>query len=202
MDRRNFLFTSTISLFAALSGLPKSAFPSELGEFENWKKGGDYTKDVVAPLDEITAAVDVLVPADPQIPGDFKGSDYHGDWVVASFLGNMGQFAAKMMLDKYARQVAGKKFLACTDEERLEAIKQWTRERDELSPTSAQLLTGVLTISMIGTYEDNTPEENLVLYESMGWYDPEDPAGTFRTPLEGYVDSYQFPAKLKKGLRK
>ena len=49
------------------------------------QEGGSIT-----PLPEITAVVDVLVPADPEIPGDFKGSDYHGDQVVADTLGDLG----------------------------------------------------------------------------------------------------------------
>ncbi len=45
---------------------------------------------------------------------------------------------------------------------------------------------------MIGTFEDNAAAEQTALFTSMGWYDPDDPAGTFRLPNEGYVDSYHF----------
>ena len=83
----------------------------------------------------------------------------------------------------------------------MDALKQWILEREDLNPLLSEMLSGVLTIAMIGTYEENNPEDELVLFESMGWYDPEDPSGTFRIPNEGYPDARQFPVKLKKGLR-
>ena len=75
------------------------------------------------------------------------------------------------------------------------------RERDAQQPLVRDLLTALLSLSMIGTFEENTADEQAKLFASMGWYDPRDPAGTFRLPNEGYVDSYLFPVYLKKGLR-
>lgn len=155
----------------------------------------------VIPLPEITAVVDILVPADPDIPGDFRGSDYHGDQVVANTLGDLGQAAVVYYLNEYAQGSAGKCFIDCTEEEQLEAIKAWVQERDSLEPLQKDMLFGLVTLAMVGTFEENSEEEQKTLFESMGWYDPEDPAGTFRVPNEGYPDSFQLPAKLKKGIR-
>jgi len=160
------------------------------------QEGGSIT-----PLPEITAVVDVLVPADPEIPGDFQGSDYHGDQVVADTLGDLGQAAVVYYLNQYANSSAGKCFIDCEPGEQLEAIKAWVRERDSLEPLQKDMLFGLVTLAMVGTFEENSEEEQKALCESMGWYDPEDPAGTFRVPNEGYPDSFQFPAKLKKGIR-
>jgi hypothetical protein len=107
-----------------------------------------------------------------------------------------------MMLNRYARRVAGKKFTACTAGEQLDAIKQWVSEREAQQPLVRDLLTALLSLSMIGTFEDNAPAEQTAVFTSMGWYEPDDPAGTFRLPNEGYVDSCIFPVRLKKGLRK
>jgi len=203
MNRREFISRTTAAffttLFAGSLAAPRTAIPDEI---DDWHPLNPLGKDGPAPLPEITAAVNVIVPADPEIPGDFVGSDYDGDWVLASTLGELGQMMAKVMLDQFARQVAGKSFMDCTNEERMAAIKQWIREREDLSPTLNELLSGILTISMIGTYEDNDPEAELELFESMGWYDPQDVAGTFHIPCEGYPDARLFPVRLKKGLQK
>ncbi len=106
-----------------------------------------------------------------------------------------------MLLNRYARTVAGKKFTACTAAQQLDAIKQWVGEREQQKPLLRDLLTAMLSLSMIGTFENNAPAEQTALFTSMGWYDPDDPAGTFRLPNEGYVDSYVFPVRLKKGVR-
>jgi hypothetical protein len=203
MHRRQFIQISAAALFSTLilgkSGVESIAMPADL---EHWQMGDPLNKSGPAPKPEITAAVDVLVPADPDIPGDFTGSDYHADWVLAASVGDLGQIAIVFYLNKYARQVAGAKFLQCSPDEQLEAIRQWIREREEMLPTLNEMLTGLLTLSMVGTYEDNTAEESLELFESMSWYDPDDPAGSFRLPNEGYTDVNKFPVTLKKGLRK
>lgn len=189
MDRRRFLWTSCAGFLAALTGLPRQG------------RASSALTDGVDALPEITAAVDILVPPDPEIPGDFKGSDYGAQQVVAAQLGDLGQAAVAGFLNTHAQAVAGKDFLDCDDDQRMAAIKDWVKEREQLDPTIRDMLTGLLTIAIIGTYEENTPEERDRVFESMGWYDPEDPAGTFRIPNEGYVDSYQFPVRLKKGLQ-
>jgi len=203
ISRRDFLITSTTAFFTALLTGPLKA--GELGvlvEQLNWKPLDPRRESGPAPLPEITAAVDVIVPPDPEIPDDFKGSDYGGDWVLAATLGELGQYSAVYFLNKFAKQTAGKKFINCTPEEQIEAIRQWIRERDDMNKTFSDLLSGILTVSMIGTYEENEPEAELELFESMGWYDPQDPSGTFRIPCEGYPDANQTPVRLKKGLRK
>ena len=195
MDRRQFILSSCATLFAGLvaqsSGGEALAAPRQGGEGDT-KDGDDVT-----PLPEITAAVDVLVPADPEIPGDFKGSDYGGDRVVARSLGDLGQTLAKGYLDQHARKAAGKSFLACDEVQRLEAIKGWVREMDAQEPLVKDLLTGLLTLSIIGTYEDNSEAEQREVFEAMGWFDPNDPGGTFRVPNEGYPDAHQFPAGIR-----
>ncbi|MDP8257601.1 MAG: hypothetical protein P9M14_17780 [Candidatus Alcyoniella australis] len=201
MDRRTFITTTTVGLFSTLLSTSIMAQDLPLG-FQDWRPGDPLNKSGPAPLPEITAAVDVIVPADPEIPNDFKGSDYHGDWVLAAYLENVGQYAVALMLNKYSKQAVGKSFfLDCDDAERLAAIRAWVSEREELAPLIKDMLTGLLTISMIGTFEENTEEEWKVLFESMNWYDPQDPTGTFRYPCEGYPDCQQFPVALRKGLR-
>ena len=204
MDRRHFLLNSSIALSSALAAC-KAQFPDALSdlsveEIRTGQFGGHNYKDGPDPKPEITALVDVLVPPDPEIPGDFKGSDYGADRVLAAFLGDMAQTLAVGLLDDYAQEVASVNFVDCTAEQQLEAISAWIRDRDNLSPLINDLLTGLLTVSVIGTYEENTEEEQQVLFESMGWFDPEDPAGTLRIPCEGYADSYQFPARLRRGV--
>ncbi|NLH48398.1 MAG: hypothetical protein GX444_07325 [Myxococcales bacterium] len=203
MNRREFLFTSTAMMFSALlantAGLKGKAFADEL---DGWMPGDPRRKDGPAPAPEITAVVDIIVPPDPEIPGDFKGSDYGGDWVLAATMGSMGQMMAVLYLNRYAKQTAGKKFIQCTDEEKMAALHQWIAERDDQSYLINQMLSGILTVSMIGTYEVEDPDLSLELFESMNWFDPEDPDGTFHLPCEGYPDAKMFPVRLKKGLRK
>ncbi len=201
MNRRQFLIGSSAAFISSLVaglGLPRAALPINP---EEWTPADPQLGDGPAPLPEITAVVDIIVPADPEIEGDFKGSDYYGDWVLAATLGEMGQLMAVQFLNKYARQTAGKKFINCTPEEQLTALKQWIIEREELNPTFNQMLSGILTVSMIGTYEVDDPDLQLELFESMNWYDPNDPSGTFHIPCEGYVDAKVFPVTLKKGLK-
>lgn len=201
MNRRDFIISSTSVFFTAL--VADAAQGSNLKISCNVYEGAGQAQagGMVRPWPAVTAAVDVLVPADPDIPGDFKGSDYGADKVLAGTLGFVGQAFLTLLLNRYARTVAGKKFTACTAGEQLEAVKQWVREREDQFPLVRDMLTGLLSLSMIGTFEDNTPDEQAAVFASMGWYDPADPSGTFRLPNEGYVDSHTFPVKLKKGLR-
>ena len=200
MDRRRFLATSAATLFSALAVRSLRATGSQIPfDLANWRAGNRLTGQGPAPRPEITAAVDVIVPPDPEIPGDFKGSDYGADWIVAAQLEDLGQIAVVFFLNRYARQAAGKKFLNCSPEEQLEAIKSWVRDREGLQPLLKDMLSGLLTLSVIGTFEENTPEEQAVLFESMGWFDPADPTGTFRLPNNGYPDSFQLPVRLKMG---
>lgn len=201
MNRREFLICSTAALFVSLAGDGNAADGSCKLDF-NLFQGSLSSGTDTAPLPEITAAVDVLVPPDPDVAGDFKGSDYGADHAVAAALGTAGQVLVVGILNSYARSVAGTSFLSCTDALRLEALQQWVQDREELAPLVRELLTGLLSLSMIGTFEQKTEAEQQTLFKSMGWYDPDDPSGTFRIPNEGYVDSFQFPVSLKKGLRK
>ncbi len=202
MNRRDFITYSTAAFFSAL--VADLASGRELTLPYNMFAGSAQTatKGTVRPWKAVTAAVDVLVPADPEIDGDFKGSDYGADKVLADTLGFVGQAYLTILLNRYARGVAGKKFTACTAVQQLESIKKWVSEREKQQPLLRDVLTGLLSLSMIGTFEDNSPAQQATVFASMGWYDPDDPAGTFRLPNEGYVDSYIFPVRLKKGVRK
>lgn len=202
MDRRQFLLTTSATLFSTMvaGNVAKSGFAMPF-EIATWRPSSPLLQDGPAPRPEITAVVDVIVPPDPDIPGDFKGSDYGGDWVLAATLGEMGQLAVVLFLNHYAKQIAGVKFINCTPEDQLEAVKEWIRDRTNQPTVINEMLTGVLTISMIGTYEENDPEDELELFEAMNWYDPNDPTGTFRLPCEGYPDSFIFPVALKKGVK-
>ncbi len=199
MKRRDFLLSSTAAFLGSLVSDPliKEAVAAATST-------GDLAvliTDGPDPLPEITAAVDVLVPPDPEIPGDFKGSDYGGDRVVAAILTDIGQTVVVGRLNQYAKETASKGFLDCDAEERLEAIKAWVRKREELAGFDKEMLTGLLSMAVIGTYENNAEPERDELFKSMGWYDPKDRAGTFRLPNPGYVDCQLFPAALKKGVR-
>ncbi len=203
MNRRDFVIASSAALFGAMMGVPGSRIGfAKASEIVQRLKDNPLGLELPDPLPEITAAVDTLVPADPDIPGDFKGSDYNGDRVVAYVLGDMGQASAVGFLNKYAKETASKDFIDCNDDERLGTLQAIVLARTELEGDMKDLLTGLLTISMIGTFELNNTEEQATLFESMGWYDPDDPAGTFRVPNEGYVDAQIFPVTLKKGLLK
>lgn len=202
MNRRDFIFSSTAAFFTAM--VADAAQGRNLRISANLFEGASQAaaKGAVRPWPAVTTAVDVLVPSDPDIPGDFKGSDYGADKVLAATLGFAGQAFLTMLLNRYSRTVAGKKFTACTAGEQLDAIKKWVSEREQQKPLLRDLLTAMLSLSMIGTFEDNTAAEQIAVFTSMGWYEPDDPAGTFRLPNEGYVDSYIFPVRLKKGVAK
>ena len=202
MNRRDFITYSTAAFFSAL--VADTAAGRELKLSCNIFAGSAQAtaKGAVRPWPAVTAAVDVLVPADPEIEGDFTGSDYGADKVLAATLGFAGQAFLTLQLNGYARTVAGKKFTSCTAAQQLDAIKQWVSEREQQKPLLRDLLTAMLSLSMIGAFEDNTVADQTALFTSMGWFDPDDPAGTFRLPNEGYVDSSIFPVRLKKGVRK
>jgi len=194
MKRREFMMTSAAALLI-------SALPHRLGRYgvafaaepdALWR----VLEDGPEPLPEITAAVDVLVPADPDIPGDFKGSDYGADRVLAAMVEDLGQAAIKSQLDTFSQAVNGVPFIDGDEDQRLEAIREWVRNRDELSALSRDLLSGLVSFAVLGTYENNPPDQRDALYTSMGWYDPRDPSGTFRVPNSGYVDSHLFPTPL------
>ncbi len=193
MNRRNFILTSSAAFVSTL-------LSNSLLEII----GSDSGKALAAttPDPAITAAVNIIVPPDPNIPGDFKGSDYGGDVVLVETLG-AGETILVGQLNSYASRVTCNNafFINLTPNQQLEAIKLWISERDQISAINRDLLSALLGVSMIGTFERNTPAQREVLFESMGWYDPADPGGTFRIPCEGYPDSFQFPVALKKGLK-
>ncbi len=201
MDRRQFIANSMATFFTMIIAGRAGASVFLPKDLEGWSMGKVAKGTDPAPKPEVTAAVDVIVPPDPEIPNDFKGSDYGGDWAVAASLGDLGQIAVVFYLNQYARKVASKSFLQCDEQERIEAIRQWIRERDEIQPLIKDLLTGLTSIAMIGTFEENEPAAEKRLFESMNWYDPNDPTGTFRIPCEGYPDSFIFPVTLKKGVK-
>ncbi|MDJ0764638.1 MAG: hypothetical protein QNJ97_16790 [Myxococcota bacterium] len=174
MDRRQFLVGSA----AASTAL---CLPNQEPLFAQEGMG-------VTPLRAITAAADTILPADPNVPGDFKASDYGADAAIAKKLGLLGQIAAVVLLDRYAYRVATKRFIYCSDEERLEAMQAWILEKDTLPTFEKDLLSGLLSMTAIGTWEQDSAEVRDFIYESMGWYDPADPLGSFRVPCEGYSD--------------
>jgi hypothetical protein len=200
MNRRDFLKTSSATLFSALvvgaAGMPRLA---TMDENPLWMKRDPLTAADPAPLPEITAIVNIMVPADPLIPGDFKGSDYYGDWVLAATLGEAGQIMTVLILNNYAQKLHGKTFINCTADEQMDALKQWVQERETYPDEINQMLTGVLTISVVGTYEVEDPVLNREVFTLMGWFDPNDPDGTMRNPCSGYVDANIYPVRLKKG---
>ena len=198
MDRRDFLQGSAAAVLSAMLTSSRHALAATYScEVPATTLYAPFLKNGPDPAPEITAAVDVLVPADPDIPGDFVGSDYGADRIVAASLGDTGQSIAVMFLDGYAQDVAGRTFLECSEEERLDAIKQWIRERDDLDLMFRPLLSGLLTLAVVGTYEGNSEAEQLEQWEAMNWYDPADPLGTFMVPNEGYPDAALMPVHLR-----
>lgn len=172
MDRRQFLKTAAMtSAGLSLQGFNLFCLP------------GCREDD---PMKAITAAVDTILPADPDIPGDFKASDLGADIVVARKLGLAGQLYAVMLLNRYAKKVSGKTFIDASREERNEAVRNWMMEKDTLPTMEKDILSGMLSLTSIGTFEHPSEEVRNSLYESMGWYDPDDPDGTFRIPCDGY----------------
>ena len=202
MTKRNFLISTATAFFSTLvSGLPDARSMDRPFDISDWQPGNSLDADGPEPKPEITAAVDVLVPPDPDVPDDFKGSDFKADYVVAAALGTAGQAAVVFFLNQYARRSSGRRFINCTSDERLEAIKAWVRDRETLQPLLKDILSGLVSLSVIGTYENNSEQEQQKVFAAMGWYDPNDPSGTFRIPNEGYPDSFQFPVRLKKGIK-
>ena len=203
MNRREFLVASwAAALSTAMLGSVGRIGRAQAKGVTSALTANPKTDGQTVPLPEITAVVDTLVPADPDVPGDFKGSDYHGDYVLAANLGTTGQAAVVMMLNQYSQTAASKDFIDCTGDERLAALKAWIVDASNLDPMIQDMLTGVLTLSVIGTFERNPSDEQEKLFTSMGWFDPKDPSGTFRVPNEGYVDSFLFPVHLKGGVAK
>lgn len=177
MNRRQFLLAST-------------AVPATLVLQQKWARAAQRKQ--IRPLKAITAAVDTILPADPDIPGDFKASDYGADVTVANKLGALGQVFAVVLLNRYAAQIANKRFTQCSPAQRLEAIKAWIMEKDTLPVFERDLLSGLLSMTSIGTFEQESASVREHLYESMGWYDPADPLGSFRIPCDGYRD-FEYP---------
>jgi len=81
-------------------------------------------------------------------------------------------------------------FTSCTAAQQLAAIKQWISERDTISVTNRDLLSGLLSVSIFGTYERKTAAQRNVLFQKMGWYDPANPTTTFHIPCYGYDTKY------------
>lgn len=138
------------------------------------------------PTRAITAAVDTVLPKDPEVEDDFQASDYGADRYLASQLGWMGQIAFVMYLNKYSRRVARKTFVNCSPEERTKAISTWVREKESCPKMEQELLVGLVSLTTIGTFEGLSAEDQAVLYAKMGWFDPEKPTETFRIPCDGY----------------
>ncbi len=182
MRRRDFLRTSLQAGAAVLAANP--LLDLALSGHVATEAFADTTPDPA-----VTAAVNVLVPADPLIPGDFKGSDYGADVVLANTLGGAGQSLLVTELNWYAWRIAWKLFVYCTPAQQLNAIKLWLSERDQISTTYQQLLSALLSVSIMGTYERKTAAQRDVLFAAMGWYDPNDPNvpnQTFHIPNYGY----------------
>lgn len=173
MDRRQFFLTSATVSSAIL--LPKNPAQSS-------------PRYALRPFRAITAAVDTILPADPDIPGDYHASDYGADGVVAAKLGLLGQVFAVQLLNRYAKRTADKRFIQCSQSQRTEAIKAWILEKDTLPVFEKEILSGLLSMTSIGTFEQESAPVREQLYEFMGWYDPADPLGTFRIPCDGYRD--------------
>jgi hypothetical protein len=202
MKRREFLNASTVTLLSTLLGgtaVTALARKADGATDPATGHGGGETDPV--PLPEITAAVDVMVPPDPDLPGDFKGSDYGGDLQVARVLGPAGQAMAAAQLNAFSQKTAGKRFVDGSPDEQIEAIRQWIRERDDLAPLLGQLLSGMVAVGVIGSYEPDDAAQRQEVFTRMGWFLPIDPSGSARIPSEGYPDAGNLPASLKKGVR-
>lgn len=192
MNRRRFLITSMGGAAAVFASV---AVADRLLDQGLLRSSGTETLELpgldqlgaVTPNATTKAAVNVVVPADPLIPGDFKGTDYGADQLLADTLGSAGQTALYFQLNAYAWKVAKKVlFTSCNEAQRLAAIKKWIEERDTISVTNRDLLSALLSVSIFGTYERKTAAQRDVLFQKMGWYDPANPTKTFHIPCYGY----------------
>ena len=182
MNRRSFMLASLSSCLAP--AVPKMVRAESPGGLSGAR-----------PLPAITAVVDCIMPADPDVPGDFKGSDYGADRFVAERMGFWGQSYAAFLLNKYALQRKWKIFVLCSPADREEVFLHWARRRDELPAMERDVLEGLVALTLAGTFEGHPPEVQRPLYASMGWFDPRDPENTLQIPCEGYPKLAQFPGK-------
>ncbi|MCP3943253.1 MAG: hypothetical protein GY710_17440 [Desulfobacteraceae bacterium] len=178
MKRRFFLKLSTVGALSML--------------FLRNSANGAVTSTITAgnpsPSKTITAAVDTVLPEDPEVENDFKASDYGADKYLAIKLGYLGQLLMLYYLNKYSLKVAGRTFLGCNPEQRKESIKMWFFERESCSKFEQDMLSGLISMTASGTFEGLEKDEREKLYEAMGWFDPQDPDNTFHLPCNGYTD--------------
>lgn len=185
VQRRLFLALSSAGVLGMTS--PRSLRSEvEAGSYHSFH--GVLTAGSPKPLTSITLAVDAVLPKDPLVSGDFAASDYGADAVVAAKLGVLGQGLLAWCLNYYALRSAKKLFVHCREDERCDAIRSWIRNRDNASRISRELLSGLLTLSVVGTFEGKPKEIRDDLYEKMGWYDPDRPGETYNIPCHGYAN--------------
>jgi hypothetical protein len=180
MKRRSFLSASFAGVASKLvpARSSASAVPAETVQVE---------ADCKSPFRTITAAVDAILPADPDIPGDFKASDYGADYYIAQKVGFLGQLAMAFLLNVYAMRLYFKLFIHCDLAQRQHTLVYWAQRKDSLSPLEKDLLIGLVTMSCIGVFEQKTPDVQEEIYTSMGWYDPSSPEDSFWVPCDGYT---------------
>ena len=138
------------------------------------------------PLRDITLAVDTILPADPLVADDFAASDWGADTYIAAKLGYLGQSLCVWYLNSYAFKTSRRLFSALDEEQRRQAIRAWILERKTLSRISSDLLSGLLSLTVVGTFEGKPREVRDQLYAKMGWFDPSRPTATYHIPCDGY----------------
>lgn len=177
MKRRTFLSLSAGGFAGSLALVKQKAY----GAAERTLTAGRPK-----PLPAITMMADAILPADPQIPNDFKATDYGADIYVAERLGYLGQLLAVIYLSVYSWKTSRKLFTACTPEEQTDALRAWMADREGLSPLIWDMMLGLYSFTLVGAFEGLPQDMQNELFESMRWYDPAEPRASFRIPCDGY----------------
>lgn len=184
MHRRRFLAISSAAALGAANFFTKAVAETDAALYRT-------TRNIMLagspkPMRAISLAVDTVLPADPLVQDDFAATDYQADVYVASKLGYLGQLAAIWNLNWYSLKTSARVFSLCNEQQRLSAIRAWIHDRDRIGRISRDLLSGLLSLSVAGTFEGKDQATRDTLYAKMGWYDATRPQATYHWPCDGY----------------
>lgn len=186
MQRRRFLALTSASVVGGLVWANRLYASSGDAAYRTVRAA--VTAGAPKPIKDISLAVDTVLPADPLVAGDFTATAFGADVYLASKLGYLGQAMVSWNLNFYSMKTTRKLFAYAGAEGRLKAVRAWILDRDNISHLSKDLLSGLLSLSVVGTFEGKPKEVRDHLYEKMGWYDPKQPLSTYHIPCDGYAN--------------